>query len=173
MKKRTFRWGWLIAVFAMTAMACTCGALSQAQNAVQTAEALGTQAQQASTEFEGLATEFEESGFEETAEAIGTESGDDGNPDQSDVPADIPVYPENDTLFAFEGTVSFFTSASFQEVVNFYKQEMPNNGWAEADGSVEIEGSAVLNYQKDGKTATVTVNGAGSQTSVLVVTSGD
>src|SRR6185503_5496836 len=100
MKKRTFRWGWLIAVGAMTALACTCGAIGQAQQAAQTAQALATQAQQFSTQAQGLATEFEESGFQETAQAIGTDSGDEGDVVIGDVPEDVPIFPQNENMFA-------------------------------------------------------------------------
>ena len=51
-----FRLGWLAAVVMLTALACTCGPLSQATQGVQTAQALGTQAQGLATQAQGLAT---------------------------------------------------------------------------------------------------------------------
>lgn len=180
MKNSTFRWGWLVAVLGMTALACTCGALSQAQQAVATAEALATQgqglateAQQLATEFGDLATEIEESGFQETAEAMDTPSGDDGDLVFGDVPEDVPVHPENDTLFSLEGSVTYFSSASFDQMVDFYKQEMPNKGWAEASAAVEAGGSAVLYYEKDGRKATVTLSDLGAQTGVQILIEGN
>jgi hypothetical protein len=173
MKRRPFRLGWLIAVLAMAALACTCGALGQAQDAIQTAEAIGTQAGELATAAQGFATQVEGSGFEQTAEAIGTQSGDDGDLLLGDIPEDIPVYPENETMFALEGTISYFSPDSFQQVVDFYKQEMVNRGWSEASGSAETSDSVVLIYQKDSRRATVTINAAADQTAVLVVVEGN
>lgn len=83
--RKTYRFGWVIGIMAMTALACTCGALGQVQGGVQTAQALATQGGQLVTQAQGLATQgvalatqVEQSGLLKTAEAGLTEAATSG-----------------------------------------------------------------------------------------------
>ncbi len=175
--KTQFRFGWLVAVLTLAAVACTCGAIGQATEAMQTAQALGTAAQQAATQAQALATQAEQSGFKETAEALATQSGD--NPPikrtesgdgegGGEAPDDIPVYPDNTGFFGDEAGVWYSTSADFKTVTAFYTDEMPKNGWAEAEDPVEFGEMATLVYEKDSRKATVAIVSADGQTSVII-----
>jgi hypothetical protein len=173
----------------MAMLACTCGlvpGLTQAGEALQTAQALGTElattgaletVQAVVTEggleqtAEALATEVESGGFAETAEAIATQSAGGGGVTFGDVPADVPVMEDPQGLFGSESAVSYSTSAEYNTVLEFYKKEMPANGWTEdtSQTSVEATGAAVLYYVKDGRKATVTISLAASQTFVQIL----
>ena len=83
--RKTFRFGWVIGILAMAALACTCGALGQVQGGVQTAQALATQGNQLVTQAQGLATQgvalatqVEQSGLLKTAQAALTEAATSG-----------------------------------------------------------------------------------------------
>jgi len=181
MNRKSFRLGWAVAVLALATMACTCGlaqGLGQAQQGLQTARALSTEAVALATEVEesglvetaqALATEVETGGLEATAAALATEASGGGGITFGSAPEDVPVIPDNSTFFGSEDVVSYMSSVSFADAVDFYKKEMPNNGWSEAPGSVETTGAAVLYFEKEGRKATVTISDAGGQTSVQVL----
>jgi len=75
-------------------------------------------------------------------------------------PEDIPVVGgQKDNLFTTASIVSYSTSLTVKEVQAFYEEEMPANGWAEnKDNRVSTEDTAVLQYEKSGRKATVTIN---------------
>jgi hypothetical protein len=77
----------------------------------------------------------------------------------SGAPDDVPILDaQNTVLISSADVVSYQTDADFATAVQFYKDEMPNNGWTfEANLSVETNGSAVLTFTKDNRRASVTV----------------
>jgi hypothetical protein len=168
-KRTSFRLGWLIAAFMLTALACTCGPLGQAQEGLATAQAIQTQA-------EGLATQVEESGILETAQAAasqmattgaletaqpaGTQVGG-GGLDQ--VPDDIPIYSENAGVQIIAGVISYQAHADLATVIEFYKTEMPNNGW-----ELTQDLGQIFIYTKGDRTATFTLQDAQESTVVAI-----
>jgi len=79
--RKTYRFGWVVGILALAAMACTCGAIGQVQQGVQTAQALATQGNELVTQAQGfatqgvaLATQVEESGLLKTAAAYATDA---------------------------------------------------------------------------------------------------
>ncbi|HEX9616632.1 MAG TPA: hypothetical protein VGA03_04400 [Anaerolineales bacterium] len=97
------------------------------------------------------------SGMLATLEAIATQGF-----STSEGPEDIPVVAEAyvSDFFASEVIVSYLSSLDYPSVLAFYKQEMPDNGWTEvAEESLETENAAVLKYEKDNRTATITLSG--------------
>ena len=180
MKRRSFRLGWVVAVLALASLACTCGLVqgfTQAQEGLQTAQSLATQvvtvqalATQVATSgaietLESAATQAATSGALETVEAVGTEV------EFGEAPADIPVMEGADNLFAAKELVNYTTGADFNAVVDFYKQEMIANGWADSDSPIEAPGTAILTYQKENREAIVTISGDGNQTTVAIIIS--
>ncbi len=128
---------------------------------------------------QAVATEFGQSGLLETAAAVATEEGpglvetakafateegpalkETAAASLGEAPQDIPVIETGKEDFVSgEFLVSYSVPMSFQEVVDFYKKEMPANGWTKVDAnSVETEKTAALNYEKSGRTAAVTIN---------------
>lgn len=114
---------------------------------------------------------------EATAEALigddGNDNGDDGNdngddngneaadnPFEGEGPENIPVLDENaELLFADDASLTYYTDASFDDTVEFYRAEMPNAGWeATANGDVVFGGIASLQFDQDGKLALIAVS---------------
>jgi hypothetical protein len=161
-RKATHIWVLMAAVM-LTALACTCGAISQAQEGVQTAQAISTQAQ-------GLATEIEDSGILETAQAAATaglvetlqaagtsvEGATSG-----EVPDDIPIYEPNAGVNVISGVISYQAQGDLATVTAFYKTEMANNGWE----LTQDYGQALL-FTKGDRTATMTLTDAQGSTVV-------
>lgn len=124
----------------------------------QTAEALATELEQGglAETAQALATEAQGSGLAETAQAVATE----GSLTLGEAPDDIPVMEgEKSLFFGTEEVVSYFIDADYDDVLAFYKQEMPANDWQPvASETVEAEGSAVLVYEKADRKAYVTLS---------------
>jgi hypothetical protein len=62
-------------------------------------------------------------------------------------------------FFGSAEIVSYLTTASFDDTVTFYKDEMEAKGWTYvATGSVETTDVAVLNFENSDKTAIVSIS---------------
>jgi hypothetical protein len=85
-----------------------------------------------------------------------------------EVPEDIPVVEPNENLVTSAGLVSYETGTDFSTVLEFYKDEMPANGWEESLDALEFGETAILNYTKEGQTAVVTLSVSGGKTVVLI-----
>lgn len=104
---------------------------------------------------QAVATDIDESGIKETAQAVVTDL-----PSLSgEKPADIPVLTDGASdLVASQDIVSYLSSGTFQDAMDFYEREMPVNGWSkiERDSSV-YESLATLVYEKSGRRATIVI----------------
>ena len=87
------------------------------------------------------------------------------------VPADIPlVEGERENLTALLGMVAYHTPVPYDEVLAFYLAEMPANGWELAsEGTYQIPNTAVLNYQKIDRKATVSLSVVNDQAYILIL----
>jgi hypothetical protein len=87
------------------------------------------------------------------------------------VPEDIPlVEGERKNLTALLGMVTYSTSLPYDDVLSFYLAEMPAHGWELVnEGSYQIPNSAVLNYQKIDRKATVSMSVVNNQTYLLIL----
>jgi hypothetical protein len=104
----------------------------------------------------------------ETAKALASQI-----PSSSGVaPSDIPIIQgEREDLFTSQEMVSYTTTIEYAQVLEFYKTEMPANGWIKRDkGTVETGNVSILYYEKSGQTATITIskNPANGKTVVLI-----
>jgi hypothetical protein len=104
--------------------------------------------QSASTEAVG--------GIQETASALSAELSPEiqatlaALPSQVDVgqaPADIPVIPNPDGFIGNTNQVIYRTTDTVNEAVNFYRQQMPVNGWQEVEPSIVLQKVALLNFE--------------------------
>lgn len=175
-----FRWFLLISLLVAATLGCTL------VNRIRDGIALVGTGQAFATDIGAFATEFIPPGINETAMAFVTEVDQSGvletaqaaitvnapglgetvqavstevytSPEEA--PADIPLYEgEKSAFIGTSQSVSYFVDAEFQDVVNFYKNEMPANGWqqkgsenATGDTMVEIE------FEKEGRSAVVVV----------------
>ncbi len=115
-------------------------------------------------------TETEAGGTDNSAEATATED----TLGFGSAPADIPVMTTgtNENMFASEALVSYLSSESFQDVTNFYKEQMPANDWkAVPESSIETTDAVILTYDKPDRTAIVTLSvDTSSKKTVVLVT---
>lgn len=98
----------------------------------------------------------EGTGLMETAQAMATKAA----VTFGDTPADIPVVGEGpENFFSTAELVSYFTAMPYQDVLTFYKEQMPANNWMKVEeGWVETDNAAILQFSKPDRNATVTVS---------------
>lgn len=149
----------------------------QSEDLVATAQALVTEVSEEDLQAtaEAFAEGVDTEGMIATANAIATEAAVEGGElaataqtlatqisgSEGEVPEDIPIPDtELDEFFASANLVSYSIAWEFDEVLAFYQNELPANGWTEsAEGTVISPAAAVLVYQQVGKTATVSIGG--------------
>ncbi len=85
------------------------------------------------------------------------------------VPEDIPVPADAEELANFMGMITFKSASTPQQIADFYKAEMPKNGWTESKAE-EFGGMYSLEYTKEGRTASfiISSDSASGKTSVLI-----
>lgn len=73
-------------------------------------------------------------------------------------PEDIPVPDDAEELQVIDimGMITFLSPSTTAEVADFYTVAMPENGWTEAS-SEEMGGMFMLEYAKDGRTASIII----------------
>jgi hypothetical protein len=114
---------------------------------------------------QALATE--QPGLIETAKAIVSS----GSGQQSPLP-DIPVFSSQpiDIHYSAGLALSYSTEGAYQTILNFYKTEMPANGWElDIPGSFEEGNMASLVYAQPERNATVTISFSEATGRTLVV----
>jgi len=176
MKSKTYRLAFFVLVL-LTTLACSTisnvtdqieevqttaqSAATQVLSFVTQASDLTTQAVQMATQAAPLletASAFatQNPGLETTLQALPTSLA-----GQGEAPANIPTVDESTMTmyYATKDSVSYATTQDFQTVVNFYKEQMPANGWSIDDGfSMETTTTCVYSYKMDNRTATLTIN---------------
>jgi len=132
---------------------------------LKTAQAVATDLGQSGLLETAIAVATEEGpGLIETAEAFATKEGpalkETAAASMGEAPNDIPVIETGkEDFISGEFLVTYSVPMSFQGVVDFYKREMPANGWTKVEAnSVEAEKTAALNYEKSDRKAAVTIN---------------
>jgi len=84
-------------------------------------------------------------------------------------PEDVPVPDDAAELTSLFGMITYTTAKTAQEIHDFYRAEMPNNGWTET--SDDAFGDVfMMQYTKDGSTASVTIttDSQTGKTSVMI-----
>ncbi|MEA3350590.1 MAG: hypothetical protein U9Q82_08225 [Chloroflexota bacterium] len=171
------------------------------EHAAQTAQAIATTGQGLATQAEGYATQISESGLIQTGEALVTEAEESGListmqaaitqlPEQSsdvkatidvvltqgaygEAPPDIPIVDgEKEQFFGSDNLVSYTTPLSFQEVLGFYRDQMPDYDWQPGDGTTtETPIYAILYYQNPHQRVTINISDKDNETIVIVIIS--
>ncbi len=83
-------------------------------------------------------------------------------------PRDVPILPDASELMVAQGFIAYKSATPFQNAVNFYKEQMIANGWKAAEGSMEMGNMAVLNYSKEGRTASVSIQAEEKGVTVMI-----
>jgi len=73
----------------------------------------------------------------------------------------IPVFPSATAGGESSGMYSYKATAEVTEVVDYYKSEMTKFGWNEFFVMPDTGSGALLTYEKDGRTATITITSTG------------
>lgn len=87
---------------------------------------------------------------------------------QAELPEDIPIMPGAIDLRVFEVTqgnmltISFSVQASDVEIIEYYEQAMPANGW-EKTGTYSDDKSQIVYFQKGGSTAMLMITYANGE----------
>ncbi|MCB0165929.1 MAG: hypothetical protein KDI79_16975 [Anaerolineae bacterium] len=87
--------------------------------------------------------------------------------------ADVPVLDDAEQLFTAAGVTTYKSTSSLDTAVEFYRQSLTDEGWTEDDGGALItDSSALLSFEKDGTTLTVSISQEdGGKISVSVISS--
>jgi hypothetical protein len=177
-KKSFFRSLLLVTLITASSLAC------KLVEAINTGVKVVNTGQAVATDIGEFATAFIPGGIEETAKAVITEINPGGlletaqnaitekaplvgetlqaavtevytSPDSA--PDDIPVM--DGEISAFIGSpksVSYFINAEFQDVVDFYRQQMPLKGWQEKKSDDFLNEDVIeIEYYKQNRSATV------------------
>ncbi len=83
--------------------------------------------------------------------------------------SEFPVMPDATNVSMLGGMLSYQSSSSFDDVVAFYQEQMPAEGWTDTGDSFVATGTTMLNYSKDDRNATVTLTGADGEVSVIIM----
>jgi len=75
------------------------------------------------------------------------------------VPEDIPLMADAEVSVVMEGMIMYSTASSVEDVVAFYKAEMPANGWTEdPNAAYSMEGVAGLKFTKEDRAASFMIS---------------
>jgi len=83
---------------------------------------------------------------------------------------DLPIMADAADLQRLAGTIIYTSQSAVEEVVTFYREQMPAIGWSEGDQSFVSGEVAMLNFSLDGGTATVTISADDGVTTVAIMT---
>jgi hypothetical protein len=85
------------------------------------------------------------------------------------MPEDIPIPDDAEEVSNMLGMISFTSPSATADIADFYKAEMPNNGWTEVSAE-EFSGMFMLEYTKESRTASIMINtdSESDKTSVLI-----
>ncbi len=188
---KAFRYIWLF-VLLLAVLACTCnmGSIAeraqQVESAAQTAQALATAGQEiiSTVEGSGIVQTADAMGLMETMQAAITDLPEEGSNliataqvvitegAYGQAPPNIPlVGGEINDFFGSSSLVSYTTSMNLDDVIDFYRNAMPNYGWSTGDDtSVLTSTYAVLSFMNADQRCTVTlsVNPLNDDTIVLI-----
>jgi hypothetical protein len=79
------------------------------------------------------------------------------------------MMPDATNRSTMGGLMTYESNSSFDDVLSFYQEQMPANGWSDSGDSFISPGSAMLGYTKDGRTATVAITDSEGKISVMIM----
>ncbi len=167
-RQNTYRFLLVISLIVVVSLACglteSVDRVREGQKAVQTLQGVATQIDESGIVETGqaIATQVDESGIKETVGAVATEVDESGAKETlqafateivvepGELPPDIPIMEgEKDAFVGSDQAVSYFISAEFDDVLNFYQNQMPANGWTQVETKTTITDiTATLQYKK-------------------------
>jgi len=127
---------------------------TQRPGILETAKALVTRGAPVISTVQAVATD--NPGLIQTAQALVDQNLPSGEP-----PTDIPIIdPENtNSILSSSQYILYTTPVEYPQVLEFYRTEMPNNGWSYLeDDSHEYANAAQLDFAKDSRTASINLS---------------
>lgn len=85
------------------------------------------------------------------------------------VESEFPIMPDASDVTTMGSRVMYTSASSFDDVLAFYQEQMPANGWGETGDSFITSDSAMLSYTKEGRTVTITLTGEDGAVLVLIM----
>jgi hypothetical protein len=84
--------------------------------------------------------------------------------------AGLPIMADAAEQSTFGDTTTYNSPSALADVVSFYKSEMPKAGWQASGTPTELEGLAILEFTKEGSTASVMItwDDSSKKTSVVI-----
>ena len=83
--------------------------------------------------------------------------------------SDFPVMADAADMTMMGGMVMYTSGSSFEDVLAFYKEQMPAEGWSDTGDSFVSSDTAMLGYTKEGRTANITLTTEDGVVSVLIM----
>jgi len=71
--------------------------------------------------------------------------------------AQYPMMPDATDVFAMGDMLTYQSASSFDDVLDFYQERMPEEGWEDTGESFITSETALLEYTRDGQTINVTI----------------
>lgn len=127
---------------------------TQHPSVLETVKAIATKGAPVLSTIQAVATY--NPGLVQTAQAILNKEVPTGEP-----PSDIPILYRDQTqnFFGASQYILYTSPTPYSQVLEFYKTEMPNNGWQFLESeSHEYANAAQLNYSKDIRTSTINLS---------------
>lgn len=95
-----------------------------------------------------------------------------GTPFADDSYKSVPVLPGAYNATETEGALTFFSAQPAEEVLAYYQEAMPLDGWQFLGGETESQGGAVVIFTEGDKMATISIMpnpSGGNDTMVIIV----
>jgi hypothetical protein len=106
---------------------------------------------------------------EEATQAGGTDVG--GGAGGAVGTSDFPVLENAEEVTSMAGFLNYYTSSDIPDVIDFYRQELPANGWQEnADQAYIGDENAMLSFTQEGKTMMLTIVKEDNRINVIITT---
>ncbi len=83
--------------------------------------------------------------------------------------SEFPIMPDATDMTTMGGMVMYTSASSFDDVLAFYQEQMPANGWSDTGDVSVASDTAMLSYTKDGRTATITLTSEDGKASVFIM----
>jgi hypothetical protein len=83
--------------------------------------------------------------------------------------SDFPIMPDATDMTTMGGMVMYTSASSFDDVLAFYQEQMPANGWSDTGDPFISSDNAMLGYSKEGRSVTITLAREDGTVSVLIM----
>ncbi len=83
--------------------------------------------------------------------------------------SEFPIMPDATDVATMGGMTTYTSASSFDDVLAFYQEQMPANGWSDTGDSFTNPGNAMLSYAREGRTVTIMLTSQDGAVSVAIM----